>query len=420
MLEPEGVLIDLAAVREQREAQKAPKRGPGRPRKTADAIADERNNDVQFLADNGLQIRRNEMNGDIEYMHPVRGLCSIEGDDLNIFSHLCAHYFGATIPEVRMKNAVLFAAELNRYCPVKVYLEKCVANHEPSPYFNSIAERYMGNTEAVANESIKRLMTGMVSRIYQPGSALSFLPILEGAQGLGKSRFSSELVPPGMFAEISANLDTITREMYRLHRSWLIELGEIDRYFIPSKAEDFKNLITVSTDEVRLPYQLPSKKQRRFGMIGTTNQPTFLCDSTGNRRFIPVHISSDIRIDLLQQERDALWAAAVQAFKQGLRTEFNSGELATLTTYQDAWLEVDTWQDDILRGLKDMHEVTTTKILTDVVGIALERQNTTHRRRVAAILRNAGWKQKNTTRAGRKVRLWVNPVPTVRRDLCDF
>lgn len=420
MLEPEGVLIDLAAVREQREAQQPAKRKLGRPRKTTDAVADERNNDVQFLADNGLQIRRNEMNGDIEYLHPSRGLSSIQGDDLNTFSHLCAHHFGETIPEMRMKNAVLFAAELNRYCPVKGYLEQCVANHEPSPHFDRIAERYMGNKDAIANESIKRLMTGMVARVYKPGSALSFLPILEGAQGLGKSRFSAELVPYGMFAEISANLDTISREMYRLHRSWLIELGEIDRYFTPSKAEDFKNLITVRTDEVRLPYQLPSRKPRRFGMIGTTNQPTFLCDSTGNRRFIPVHVGGDINIELLQQERDELWAAAVQAFKQGMRTEFNSGELATLTTYQDDWLEVDTWQDDVLRGLKDMHEVTTTKILTDVVGIALERQNTGHRRRVAAILRNAGWKQKNTTRSGRKVRLWINPDPTVRRNESDF
>ena len=418
MLEPEGVLIDLAEAREQRKTQQ--KRGPGRPRKSADAIAEERNNDVQFLEDTGLQIRRNEMNGDIEYMHPSRGMSCIEGDDLNTFSHLCAHHFGVTIPEVRMKNAVSFTAELNRYCPVKVYLEKCVASHEPSPHFDRIAERYMGNTDSIANEAIKRLMTGMVSRIYQPGSPLSFLPILEGAQGLGKSRFSAELVPTNMFAEISANLEIITREMYRLHRSWLIELGEIDRYFTPSKAEDFKNLITVRTDEVRLPYQLPSRKARRFGMIGTTNQPTFLCDSTGNRRFIPIHIGGDIQIDLLQQERDGLWAAAVQAFKQGLRSEFNSGELAALTNYQDDWLEVDTWQDEVLKGVKDTYELTTPKILSDVVGIALERQNTTHRRRVAAILRNAGWKQKNTTRSGRRVRLWVNPDPTVRRDLSDF
>ena len=283
-----------------------------------------------------------------------------------------------------------------------------------------MAERYLGNKEPIANEALKRLMTGMVARAFNPGSPLSFLPILQGAQGLGKSRFASTLVPQAMFAEVSASLDVITREMFRLHRSWLIELGEIDRYFHPSKAEDFKNLITVNVDQVRLPYQLPSAKPRRFGMIGTTNQPTFLCDTTGNRRFSPVGISGDIKIDLLQSERDALWCAAIHAFRNGLRTEFNSGELASLTNYQDAWLELDTWTDDVLRGVNGLMETTTTKVLTDVVGVALERQSTPHRRRVAGILRSAGWVQKNTSRKGRKVRLWINPDPTVRQQECDF
>jgi predicted P-loop ATPase len=421
MLEPENVLIDLAAVREEKTASKAgqPKRGRGRPRKTEDSVAEERNNDIKFLEEHGLDIRRNQMNGDIEYMHPKQGVTSIEGDDLTVFTHFCAHHFGITIPEVRMKNAVLFSAGLNSYCPVAQYLENCVQSAEPSPHFNEMATRYLNNSEPIANESLKRLMVGMVARIFKPASPLSFLPILEGAQGLGKSLYSRTLVPEEMFAEISANLETITREMYRLHRSWLIELGEIDRYFVPSRAEDFKNLITIRTDEVRLPYQLPTKKKRRFGMIGTTNQPTFLCDSTGNRRFIPIHIAGDIRIDLLEEERDSLWAAAVQCFKAGDRTEFTSGELVNLTSYQDDWLEVDTWALDVTNQLKEVAETTSTKILTDIVGIPLERQNTGHRRRVGAILRGMGWKQKNTTRAGVKVRLWVNPNPTLTR-LDDF
>ena len=418
MLEPENSLINLSAVREEKEQQRKISRG--RPKKSQDAIADERNSDLSFLQSKGLNFRRNLMNGDVEFDHPTHGLMVVQGDDLSTLTHLCAYHFNETIPELRMKNAVLFAAELASFCPIKTYLDQCIATQEPSPHFDVMAERYLGNKEPIANEALKRLMTGMVARAFNPGSPLSFLPILQGAQGLGKSRFASTLVPQAMFAEVSASLDVITREMFRLHRSWLIELGEIDRYFHPSKAEDFKNLITVNVDQVRLPYQLPSAKPRRFGMIGTTNQPTFLCDTTGNRRFIPVEISGDIKIDLLQSERDALWCAAIHAFRNGLRTEFNSGELASLTNYQDAWLELDTWTDDVLRGVNGLMETTTTKVLTDIVGVALERQSTPHRRRVAGILRSAGWVQKNTSRKGRKVRLWINPDPTVRQQECDF
>ena len=417
MLEPENSLISLTAFREDKETSN---RRPGRPKKSQDSVAEERNADLEFLQSKNLSLRRNLMNGDIEYIHPTKGLSVIQGDDLNTLTHLCAFHFGETIPEMRMKNAVLFAAQLNAYDPVKSYLEECVALQEPSPHFDSIAERYLGNTSPIANESLKRLITGMVARAYVPGSPLSFLPILQGAQGLGKSLFSSSLVPAGLFAEISTNLETIAREQFRLHRSWLIELGEIDRYFVPSKSEDFKNLITIRVDEVRLPYQLPSRVPRRFGFIGTTNQSTFLCDSTGNRRFVPISIEGDINIDLLLKERDALWAAAVVAYRSGMRTEFTSGELASLSEYQDEFMEVDTWADQIHRGIAGVNEITTAKVLTDTVGVPLERQNTTHRRRVAAVLREAGWTQKNTTRKGRKVRLWINPDPTVHQVEVEF
>ena len=171
MLEPEGVLIDLAAVREERATNPdKTKRGAGRPRKSEDAIAKERNADVQFLQDSGFDIRRNLMNGDIEYEHPTQGTLVIEGDDLNVFTHLCAHHLGTTLPEIRMKNALLFTAGLNSYCPVTQYLESCVQTAEPSEHFDGIAARYMGNTEPIANESLKRLMVGMVARIYKPAS----------------------------------------------------------------------------------------------------------------------------------------------------------------------------------------------------------------------------------------------------------
>ena len=57
MLDPENSLINLSAVREEKEQQRKISRG--RPKKSQDAIADERNSDLSFLQSKGLNFRRN-------------------------------------------------------------------------------------------------------------------------------------------------------------------------------------------------------------------------------------------------------------------------------------------------------------------------------------------------------------------------
>ena len=160
---------------------------------------------------------------------------------------------------------------------------------------------------------MQRMMIGAVARAYNPGASMSWLPILVGAQGVGKSMFARNLVPDALFAEITIPLDTLMKEQYRLHMAWLLELPEIDNYFNTRNIENFKNLITSRVDEVRYPYaSLPSKLPRRFVMIGTTNRNQFLVDSTGNRRFVPLEIAGGFQIPWkqLELERDSLWACS--------------------------------------------------------------------------------------------------------------
>ena len=421
MLEPTNALVDLTEYRQDRKLVVQPQAGRGRPKRNGgDALADARNDDVAFLENLDLRIRKNMLTGDIEYKHPERGLQCIGGDDLTIFTHMVAEHFGETLVEGAMKNALLYVADKHRFHPVVEYLEGC-ATKEPSPLFSTLASTFFGNDEAVANQGLQRFLVGLVARAYNPGAPLSYLPVLQGGQGVGKSRWCRELVPDGLFAELSSGLDTLIKEAYRLHVGWLLEIPEVDRHFTSLASENLKNLVTIRTDEIRRPYQQPTKAPRGFGLIGTTNQDTFLCDATGNRRFIPIAIKvCEIDVELLQRERDAIWAAAVQAYRAGQSWEFSTGELAALSDYQSDFMEIDAWADTILSSVSKSKEVTTANILLNTIGVGLDKQNTSHRRRVAAVMKGAGWKQLNTTRQGRKVRLWVNPDPTVAIPLGDF
>ena len=74
---------------------------------------------------------------------------------------------------------------------------------------------------------------------------MSWIPILIGPQGCGKSQLIRELVPQDLFSEITVSIDILMKEMYRLHISWLIELPEVDNYFNVRNIENFKNSLAI-------------------------------------------------------------------------------------------------------------------------------------------------------------------------------
>ena len=76
---------------------------------------------------------------------------------------------------------------------------------------------------------------------------------------------------------------------------------------------------------------------------------SFLVDSTGNRRFVPLEVGGGFQIPWkkLVEERDSLWAAAVQAYRDGVGYEFNSGEIAAIAEYIQEFGDPDPWMDKI-------------------------------------------------------------------------
>ena len=199
---------------------------------------------------------------------------------------------------------------------------------------------------------------------------------------------------------------------------WLLELPEVDAYFNVKNIENFKNLITTRVDEVRYPYaSLPSKLPRRFVMIGTTNRNQFLVDSTGNRRFVPLEVGSNFLIpwQRLAEERDSLWAAAVQAYRSGESYEFTAGEIAAIAEYIQEFGDPDPWSEKIGNYVQNWEEVTAAEVLTKALDLDPRQQGRRESRRVADVLQSLGWRRKVTSRKdkitgkSKSVRVWIRP-----------
>ena len=389
----------------------------GRPKKSDDDMAKQRENDVDKVKEILHDLRKNELTGAIEYTDHLGKTIVLQGQDLDLMTTKLACENGVFIPEQRIKSAIQYAAQRNQYCPIRRYLDHCAAHAKPHTQWDSIGKEFLGNPHNIATLAMQRMMIGAVARAYNPGCSMSWLPILVGAQGVGKSMFSRNLVPQSLFSEITTPLETLMKEQYRLHVAWLLELPEIDNYFNTRNIENFKNLITTRTDEVRFPYaSLPSKLARRFVLIGTTNRNQFLVDSTGNRRFVPLEVGGGFQIPWkkLVEERDSLWAAAVQAYRDGVGYEFNSGEIAAIAEYIQEFGDPDPWMDKIATYVAIREEVTAAEVLTKALELDPRSQGRREGRRVADVLQSMGWRRLVTSRKdangkSKSIRIWQRP-----------
>ena len=390
----------------------------GRPKKSSSDAAKERENDVSEVLKIFSNLRKNLLTGAIEYTDRTGKTVELQGNDLELMTTKLSCENGVFIPEMRVKSAIQYAAGKNRYCPIRTYLDRCSNQSKPYEDWDRIGEIFLGNSHHLATLAMQRMMIGAVARAYNPGCSMSWLPILVGAQGVGKSMFSRSLVPEKLFAEVSTPLETLMKEQYRLHVAWLLELPEIDHFFQSRNIENFKNLITTRCDEVRRPYAaLPERLLRRFVLIGTTNRNQFLVDSTGNRRFVPLEIGANFLIpwQQLSEERDSLWAAAIQAYRSGQPYEFNSGEIAQISEYIQEFGDPDPWSEKVSSYIYTKEEVTAAEILSQALDLDPRQQGRREARRVADVLQTLGWRRLNTSRKDpltkktKSVRLWIRP-----------
>lgn len=144
-------------------------------------------------------------------------------------------------------------------------------------------------------EVSRLIFAGGIHRLYNPGCKFDYMPILIGAQGCGKSTASRWLALQDIwFSDSLKKFDGSKESVESMYGAWIVEIGELSA-LKKSESEEIKAFITRQTDKYRKPYaSTPTDNDRKCFFIGTTNNQQFLTDKTGNRRFLPVHVSSDI------------------------------------------------------------------------------------------------------------------------------
>jgi hypothetical protein len=262
------------------------------------------------------------------------------------------------------------------------------------------------------------LWTGLAGRVLEPGVKADMVPVLIGAQGVGKTWSLQALVPdPDHYAEIS--LLERDDDSARLMRGKLVcEIGEL-RGLSKRDIESVKSFLSRRHEQWIPKYrEFAITFPRRCLMIGTTNQNQFLEDDTGNRRFLPLTVG--------KLEREAIVADRLQLWAEGAERYRRSGvawrDAETLAQARHVvHMVTDSWEVSIERWLGEAptpppghgpipppaeRAFHIADVLREALKMPPERMNRTAEMRAARVLRGLGFDVAVIREGVRSVRRW--------------
>lgn len=216
--------------------------------------------------------------------------------------------------------------------------------------------RYLGTEASSYTAAVGRYTwTALAGRVLTPGCKADMVPVLVGAQGLGKSTAVEALTPAEEFyGEIS--LGVRDADLARMMRGKLVlQISELQGLHTRDM-EAIKAFISRPVDAWIPKYEeIERKYPRRCVFFGTTNDQEFLADTTGNRRWLPVAIGT-VDVSGIKAVAPQLWAEGREMYlREGVAWDQAQG-LAT-EVHADYCMS-DAWEDLLRRWLYTEDEFT--------------------------------------------------------------
>ena len=318
-------------------------------------------------------------------------------------------------------DCLVQVANENLYNPVTEYLLHCEHNVEPT-YIDGLATAYLRPGDggaSIYDEMLKRTLIGAVARAFDPGYKHDTACVIMGDQGAYKSSFWGCLGGP-FYSDALGDISTKDDVMV-LHRSWIMEWAELDHITNRKHAGQVKAFLSQAVDLLRVPYGKAVEAFPRRGIIvGTTNKTAgFLVDETGNRRFwvIPTTKTQvdQINTATLLIERDAIWSAAVHAYRNGETNRLPLAMELAVQQENDAYMIESPWRSAILTYLADRRStevLTSEEILVKAIQKPMERQTKVDQMQVASILKELGWTKRRESSGKRRWFYQLDDQPT--------
>lgn len=311
----------------------------------------------------------------------------------------CLERDGVVVKKDMIIDTFLMFASQNEYDPVSEYLLSCYEKYGDSTMhlLENAATRYLHTNLQIYNTYLKKTLVGAVKRTFDAGCKFETALVIYGKQGALKSTFW-RVLGGDWFDDTVQGFDR--DEKQKLHQYWIEEFGEIEKVSNKHDVSQIKAFLSNQNDVFRVPFGRSSRAYpRKFIIVGSTNKPDILQDSTGDRRFWIIdiyHNEKTIDIDKVREERDQLWAAAYAFYKKGESVFLPREDDAIRDELNKQYRADDAWEEPVTNYVEFFTTIKMVDILKNCLDIPLERHDRKSQDRVATILRNLDWVKVHT------------------------
>jgi predicted P-loop ATPase len=323
---------------------------------------------------------------------------------LKICDWLCNEHDANVSMNIAKEGVVLVCLE-NAFNPVVEYLRGARDHWDGKPRLDGMLATYFCVPESPYASAVgKKWMISAVARALRPGCKADTMLVVEGPQGIRKST-SLAVLGGEFFAADPPSIRNDKEFREWCHGNWIIEISELEA-MRKAQSTQTKSMLSVTEDRYRSPYaQFVENRKRAFVFAATTNEPEYLLDATGGRRFWPVTCEGRIDTDALERDRDQLWGEAMHLFE--------AGEIWHLTPEEEELAEVEQRKrivvdplDTTIADLADRQASLDEPVKTDVLVTLLNlrpdvgRLPNNIRERIGRTLAREGWAHTRSRKHG--------------------
>ena len=231
--------------------------------------------------------------------------------------------------------------------PARLRTKKDAKKWDGKRRIDTLVIDYLGCEDTPLNRAIGWLMLiASVHRARSPGCKFDQICVLEGPEGINKSKVIRVLAGDENFSDQSV-LNVSDREAQeQLEGIWLHESADLTG-LKKAEAEKVKAFASRQRDRARPAYgRVREDRPRRCTQWATTNDVAYLASQTGNRRFWPLPVSS-IDVEALRRDRDQLWGEAATLEAKGASIMLDPALWLAAADEQEKRRIRDTWEDVI-------------------------------------------------------------------------
>lgn len=235
------------------------------------------------------------------------------------------------IPETKLKQFINSPKISPDYDPFNEYFCSLEPWGGEVDYIKQLSDTVATKEGDLFYEMFKRYLVGTVDCLLNESKSHDICLVLQGGQGIGKSRWMRSLMPKGMdykyFYEGEINTSDKDHTEY-LSAFWFIHLDELES-ISNNKIGSLKSFITKRHIQHRKAFgKFRSRFVRRASFLGSVNDDKFLSDTTGNRRWLVFNVS---KLDYQHKiSMDNVWSQAHSLLLSGKQHWLNTDEVAMM------------------------------------------------------------------------------------------